>query len=150
MHHHFDSISCEIGRVRFSITTARRFLKLMGTLRIHQHAIQSVHVRYDQEEYYNKSDGGSRLGFWTTSEPQLENEIVELERLVPRARSARVWPPSPVTAAEDALAAARWAVKAVRLLSPSARATLGSGGVGGAIAPAFADVSALLESAVRR
>lgn len=64
-----------------------------------------------------------------------------------------------MAAAEDALAAARWALKAVGLLFTAAPAGgvvggvgpeggVGGGGGGGSL-PAFAEVSALLDNAVR-
>ncbi|CAN0338720.1 unnamed protein product [Pylaiella littoralis] len=94
------------------------------------------------EGYYKKSDGGARLGYWKTSAAPLEDETRRLEALVASARSARAGPPAAVAAAEDALGAARWALRAVGLFTAGA----GSGG-GGGRSPAFAEVSALLDDA---
>lgn len=112
-----------------------------------------------QEPYYKKSDGGGRLGYWNTTEAAIEADIAELEALVQMARSARAASPAAVSVADDALAAASWALKAFRLFM--------SGGGGGAAGvwkasgggegvargrkglPAFAELSALLEMAVR-
>jgi len=60
-------------------------------------------------------------------------------------------PPAAVAAAEDALVAARWALKAVGLLftAPAGADGAAAGaGVGGGKLPAFAEVSALLDNAV--
>ncbi|CAN0104081.1 unnamed protein product, partial [Ectocarpus sp. 6 AP-2014] len=102
------------------------------------------------EPYYKKSDGGARLGYWKTSVSPLEAEVGQLEQLVASARSARAGPPAAVAAAEDALAAARWVLKAVVLLTGGAGGGAPGGGAGGAGAaglPAFSEVSALLDNA---
>ncbi|CAN0267119.1 unnamed protein product, partial [Ectocarpus fasciculatus] len=100
------------------------------------------------ESYYKKSDGGARLGYWKTSVTPLEAEVGQLEQLVASARSARAGPPAAVAAAEDALAAARWVLKAVGLLTGGAGGgTGGAGAAGAAGLPAFSEVSALLDNA---
>lgn len=98
-----------------------------------------------QDDYYNKSDGGTKLGFWATSREQLEIEIGDLEILISNVRSVRIWPPATLEAAENALTGARWTLRAICLLAPS-----GSAVGGGAVKlPPFADVSVLLDTAVR-
>ncbi|CAN0183798.1 unnamed protein product [Scytosiphon promiscuus] len=84
------------------------------------------------EAYYKKSDGGARLGYWKTSAAPLAAEVAQLEALVGAARSARAGSPAAVAAAEDALVAARWALKAVcALLDDAVR--LGAGCVWGMV-----------------
>lgn len=83
------------------------------------------------------------------SEHELEAEINQLEGLLSRVQSGRVWPPLALGSVKDALMAARWTQKAVRLLDPSAGVAFGGGGgVGRPRPPAFADIGALLDSAV--
>lgn len=110
-----------------------------------------------QEPYYKKSDGGGRLGYWNTTEAAIEADIAELEALVQMARSARAASPAAVSVADDALAAASWALKAFRLFMSGGGAAgvwRASGGGEGAERgrkglPAFAELSTLLEMAVR-
>lgn len=112
-----------------------------------------------QEPYYKKSDGGGRLGYWNTTEAAIEADIAELEALVQMARSARAASPAAVSVADDALAAASWALKAFRLFmcgggGGAAGVWKASGGGEGAGRgrkglPAFSELSALLETAVR-
>lgn len=101
-------------------------------------------ARGTQEPYYKKSDGGGRLGYWNTSAISLETEVAALEELVLSVHTARASSPAAVALAEDALAGARWALKAVRLFAPAPAGVQDS-----KRSPAFADVSALLEEAVR-
>lgn len=98
-----------------------------------------------QDDYYSKSDGGTKLGFWATSREQLETEIGDLEILISNVRSVRTWPPATLEAAENALTGARWTLRAICLLASS-----GSAAGGGVVKlPPFADVSVLLDTAVR-
>ena len=129
-----------------------------------------TNIKYaTQEPYYKKSDGGGRLGYWNTPVAALEGEVAELEALVETARSARAVSPAAVAVADDALAAARWALRAVRLFADGGGGSGWSGGVSAARLkaaggeemmraagggrwglPTLAQVSTLLDTAVSR